>query len=74
MAIVKCVITLTGSLTNCRIVKGLPYMDGAMLAAVSQWQYEPVRWQGRPVSVEYLVTIRIEPPPQRPPPAVVPAR
>jgi hypothetical protein len=49
-------------------------MDAAILAAVSQWQYEPVLWKGQPVSVPYVIPIKIEPPPPRPSPPVVPAR
>jgi protein TonB len=72
-ALVTCVITLSGSLTNCRILKGLPYMDAAILAALSQWQYEPLLWKGRAVSVQYVIPIKIEPPPPRPSPPVAPA-
>lgn len=59
LMLVKCVITLSGSLRNCRIVKGLPFMDQAVLAALSTWQYSPIVYQGHPVSVEYVIPVRL---------------
>ncbi len=61
--IVKCVITTAGSLTNCRVIKGQPHMDQAVLSALSTHRYSPVLFQGQPVSVEYVFTIRLVPPP-----------
>jgi protein TonB len=62
-ALVKCVITEDGSLTNCRIVKHLPLeMDGPLLAAVSQWKYTPDMFQGRPQKVDYMITVHVKPP------------
>jgi TonB family protein len=55
----KCVITTTGMLLRCRIVKGIPLMDEAVLTALSQWRYSPVLYQGKAVAVEYLVSVRL---------------
>ncbi len=55
----KCVITSTGKLENCRIIKALPHMEQAVLDALSTWRYKPVRYQGRPVAVDYLIQIRL---------------
>jgi len=57
--LVKCVITTDGRLDNCRIVKPLPHMDKAVLDALSTWRYKPVLYQGRPVSVDYVITVRL---------------
>jgi protein TonB len=57
--IVKCVITVAGTLQGCRIIKGLPHMDKATLAALSARRYTPVMLEGRPVAVEYVFTIRL---------------
>ena len=57
--IAKCVITLEGSLRHCRIVKGIPHMDAAVLEALSQWRYTPVMFQGRAVSVDYTINLRL---------------
>ena len=73
MAIVKCVITTAGSLLNCRVLKGLPYMNDAILAALAQWQLTPALLDGTPVCVEYVLPINIRAP-EKPPAPVVPGR
>jgi serine/threonine-protein kinase len=60
--IAKCVITASGSLTGCRIIKGLPHMNEAVLAALQASRYRPVTFQGRPVAVDYVFSIKIVPP------------
>jgi len=62
LMLVKCVITIDGSLRDCRVVKGLPYMDQPVLAALSSWKYTPIQYQGRAVSVEYVIPVRLVPP------------
>jgi serine/threonine-protein kinase len=60
--VAKCVITTTGSVTGCRIVKGLPFMDGPVLSALSGWKYTPATRDGKPVSVDMPITLKIVPP------------
>ena len=62
-AILKCVVTTDGSLENCRVLKGLPGMDEAILAAVLQWRYSPALFEGRPVKIQYVVVINVVAPP-----------
>ncbi len=57
--IVKCVIQTSGATQNCRVVKGLPFMDQAVLAAMATHRYTPVLLDGRPVPVEYVFTLRL---------------
>jgi protein TonB len=59
LIIVKCVITVSGALQNCQIIKGLPHMDQVTLAAISARRYTPVMLQGHPVAVDYVFTIRL---------------
>ena len=59
LILTKCVITTSGTLQRCRIVKGLPLMDQQVLSALSQWRYSPVMYQGKPVTVEYLIPVRL---------------
>jgi TonB family protein len=68
--IVRCTITLDGSLANCRVIKGLPYLNEAVIEAVRQWRYEPVQFRGQPVAVDYMITINLHAPAtsQRKPP------
>ncbi|KFA90533.1 energy transducer TonB [Archangium violaceum] len=58
--IAKCTITREGDVENCRIIKGLPFMDEAVLQSVSSRQYRPVTFQGRPVNVSYTFTVTLK--------------
>jgi protein TonB len=60
--IAKCTITVEGALRNCRIIKGLPYLDKPMLDMLATRRYSPVLYQGKPVSVEYVFNLRVAPP------------
>ncbi|XXY84618.1 energy transducer TonB [Sorangium sp. So ce295] len=63
LALVKCVITPAGKLTSCRIAKGLPHMNEAILNTLTTTcRYTPVIYQGRPVSVDYTIPIRLKMP------------
>jgi hypothetical protein len=57
--IAKCTITTEGALRNCRIIKGLPYLDKPMLDMLATRKYSPVIYQGRPVSVEYVFNLKV---------------
>ncbi len=59
LILTKCVITTEGRLQRCRIVKGIPLMDQAVLAALSRWRYSPVMYQGKPTAVEYVIPVRL---------------
>jgi protein TonB len=58
--IARCTITITGTLTDCKIIKGLPFMDQAVLAALAGQKYTPVMYQGHPQSVFYTLTFRFK--------------
>lgn len=62
LMIVKCTIGLDGSLTDCRVIKGVPMMDQAVLAALARHKGPPVTLQGRPVTVSYTFNIRLKQP------------
>jgi protein TonB len=57
--LLKCVITQEGTLERCRIIKGLPHMNSAVLSALSTWKYAPVTFQGHPVSIEYVIQVKL---------------
>ena len=59
VALVKCIINLDGSLTDCRIMKGLPYMDKQILESLRSWKYTPVMYQGHPQRVEMIIPYRV---------------
>ncbi|QSQ27644.1 TonB family protein [Pyxidicoccus parkwayensis] len=60
--IAKCVITREGEVRDCRVIKGLPHMDEAVVDALETWRYRPVTYQGRAVSVSYVFTLRLKMP------------
>jgi protein TonB len=59
-AIARCTITREGDVENCRIIRGLPHMDAAVLDALTNRHYRPVSFQGQPVSVSYTFHVRLE--------------
>lgn len=59
LILTKCVITTRGLLERCRVVKGIPLMDRAVLSALTKWRYSPVIYQGRAVAVEYVIPVRL---------------
>jgi TonB family protein len=60
--IAKCTITAEGSLRNCRIIKGLPFLEKAALDVLATRRYSPVTYQGKAVSVEYVFNFKVAPP------------
>jgi protein TonB len=57
--VAKCVISREGEVEDCRIIKGQPHMDEAVLEHLYSRRYSPVLYQGRPVAVSYVFTIRL---------------
>lgn len=60
--VAKCVITTEGRVRDCRILKGLPFMDDAVLASLDSRTYQPMTFQGRPVNVSYTFNIKLRMP------------
>ncbi len=60
--IARCTITREGNVQECRIIKGLPFMDEAVLESLTSRQYRPVTYQGRAVSVSYTFNVKLRMP------------
>ncbi|MFL5355916.1 energy transducer TonB [Archangium sp.] len=58
--IAKCTITREGDVQNCRIIRGLPFMDEAVMESLTSRHYRPVTFQGRTVSVAYTFNINLK--------------
>lgn len=56
---VRCVVTEQGMVRACRVVKGLPYMDAAVVQALERRRYTPARIAGQPVAVDYVFRIEL---------------
>jgi TonB family protein len=57
---VRCVVTVAGQVRNCKVLKGLPYMDSAVIQALQGRNYRPAVADGKPVDVYYTFTIRLK--------------
>jgi TonB family protein len=55
---IRCVITVDGTVHGCRVIKSLPFMDRAAIAALEQRKYKPALRAGKPVDVYYTFTIK----------------
>jgi len=58
--IVEAVIGIDGSVRDAHIVRSIPLLDDAALAAVRQWRYTPTTLNGIPVPVVMTVSVRFE--------------
>ena len=56
---VKCVITAAGVVRNCKVLKGLPFMDAAVVHTLQSRRYSPALLQGKPVDVEFVFNISL---------------
>jgi len=47
-----------GNVTDVKVISGPPPLQGAAMAALRQWKYEPARLDGRPVAFHLNVTVK----------------
>ena len=57
--VVKCVLSVDGAVRDCRVLRGLPFMDRAAVEALQSWRYRPVLFHGQPVDVDYTFRIKL---------------
>jgi protein TonB len=60
LLIARCIITRAGEVEDCRILKGLPHMNEAVLSALETRRYTPVTYQGKAISVIYNFHIKLD--------------
>jgi TonB family protein len=56
---IRCVVAHDGSVRKCRVLKGLPFMNSAVIEALERRQYRPATVQGKPVDVFYTFNLRL---------------
>lgn len=61
---VRCVVTADGAVRNCKVLKGLPFMNQAVIDALERRKYKPALAQGKPVDVYYTFNLRLKLPQQ----------
>jgi protein TonB len=57
LVILECVIDERGRVRDARVLRGVPLLDEAALAAVRGWVYTPTLFDGMPVPVQMTVTV-----------------
>ena len=55
--ILECTVAAGGAVTDARVVKGVPLLDAAAIAAVRQWVYKPTIVNGVAVPATATVTV-----------------
>lgn len=58
--LVRCVITVRGTVEECKIIKGVPMLDKLTVEALQSSRFTPVLYQGRPETVQYLFTFNFK--------------
>jgi TonB family protein len=61
VVVLEVTVGVDGAVTNPRVLRSIPLLDEAALAAVSQWQYQPVLMNGTPVPVVMTVAVPVGP-------------
>lgn len=56
--VVEATIDQTGKVTSTKIISGPTLLRGAAMNAVRQWKYSPATLDGKPVAMQYKVTVR----------------
>ena len=55
--IVEAIIDADGKVAAARVLRSIPLLDEAALAAVKQWKFEPMLMNGAPTPVMMTVTV-----------------
>jgi protein TonB len=60
VVIIEATIGTDGAVQSARVLRSVPLLDEAALAAVRQWRYSPTLLNGRPVPVVMTVTVNFQ--------------
>jgi protein TonB len=58
--LVRCVITATGEVTQCQVIKGLPMLTDVVLASLRSSRFTPVHYRGVAQAIQYLFTFNFK--------------
>lgn len=61
---IRCVVTTEGAVRACKVLKGLPFMNAAVIEALERRKYKPALAQGKPVAVYYTFNLHLKLPAQ----------
>lgn len=57
--LVRCVLTVQGTVHDCHVVRSLPFMDRAVIEALERRRYTPALRNGNPVEVAYVFVVKL---------------
>lgn len=60
VVIIQATIGVDGAVVDATVLRSVPLLDEAALAAVRQWRYTPTRLNGEPVAVIMTVTVNFQ--------------
>ena len=60
VVILEATISRTGEVSDVEVLRSVPLLDEAAVAAVRQWRYEPTLVDGEPVSILMTLTINFQ--------------
>jgi len=60
IVIIEATISPAGKVLDAKVLRSIPLLDAAALAAVRQWEYTPTLLNGLPVSVVMTVTVNLQ--------------
>lgn len=60
--VVRCRVQVDGALSNCRVVKGLPHLDEAVLEKLATVRATPATINGRAIPVDYVFNFQFKMP------------
>lgn len=60
IVIIQATIGVDGAVVDATVLRSVPLLDEAALAAVRQWRYTPTRLNGEPVAVIMTVTVNFQ--------------
>lgn len=55
---IQAVIDQTGKVTSTKVISGPTLLRAAAMEAVRQWKYSPATLDGKPITMQYKVTVR----------------
>jgi protein TonB len=57
---IRCVVTVDGQVRACKVLKGLPFMNAAVVDALQKRKYKPATAQGKPIDVYFTFNVRLK--------------
>lgn len=60
LMVVRCVVTVEGTVHSCKTIKTLPFMERAVIDSLLKRRYKPATQQGKPIDVYYTFNVRLK--------------